>query len=46
MNFLLRIDMVASAVVQTIEDDTLVGNAITVTQKSGIRKHSFSKAKL
>lgn len=38
--------MVANAVTQTIEDDSLAGNVVTVTAQSGINTFTFPKAKI
>ena len=41
----LRVDMVADTVIKTIEDDTLAGKVVTVTQQSGAKTYEFPKAK-
>ena len=41
----LRVDMVADVVIKTIEDDTLAGKVVTVTQQSGAKTYEFPKAK-
>ena len=42
---LLRVDMVADTVIKTIEDDTLAGKVVTVTQQSGAKTYEFPRAK-
>ena len=42
---LVTVNMVADAVVLTIEDDTLAGKVVTVTPDSGIKTFTFPKAK-
>ena len=44
-SYSLRVDMVADAVIKTIEDDTLAGKVVTVTPQSGIKTFTFPKAK-
>ena len=37
--------MVANAVIETIEDDTLAGKVVTVTKQSGAKTYEFPKSK-